>query len=252
MTMIYTPVVIALLIVVIVRIRTGIAIADFTVDPLIVVGGAPVYTGILSTIGGLVWAGTAAVCFFSWAIIRKRPDSGESSSFLLAAAIVTLFLLVDDVFLGHEILYPRYLHIPEVVVYAGYGIVIAGFLAAFRSVILRTDFLLLALSLIAFGSSIVADIIAELERLSIPGMFLLEDGAKMFGLASWAAYFISTCARYIRAGERPARSWPSAVKQFAERGAQQPAAVIVLLEKRLEIVASEDRVRPHAEPRPGP
>lgn len=94
MIAIYTPVALALLIVVIVRIRTGIAIADFTVDPLIVVGGAPVYTGILSTIGGLIWAGTVAICFFSWNPVRTRPQSAPQASFLLAAAIVTLILLI--------------------------------------------------------------------------------------------------------------------------------------------------------------
>ncbi|MDQ3444132.1 MAG: hypothetical protein M3490_11045 [Chloroflexota bacterium] len=202
MIAIYTPVALALLIVVIVRIRTGIAIADFTVDPLIVVGGAPVYTGILSTIGGLIWAGTVAICFFSWNLVRTRPQSAPQASFLLAAALVTLFLLVDDVFLGHEILYPQYLGLHEVVVYAIYGIVVAGFLVAFRTTILQTDFLLLAISLAGFGLSIGFDIIAELETLSITGMFLLEDGSKIFGLVSWAAYFMLTSAQYVQGSVR--------------------------------------------------
>jgi len=201
-TIIYTPVAIALAVVVVVRMRTGIAIADFTVDPLIVVGGAPVYTGILSTIGGLVWASTMAICLFGWATARTWPRSDQSASFLLAAGIVTLVLMVDDVFLGHEILYPQYVGLDERVVYAIYGVMILGFMAAFRAVILRTDFLLLAIALAGFALSIAFDVIAELTNVAVPAAFLWEDGAKLFALVSWAAYFIMTTSQYIQGGAR--------------------------------------------------
>ncbi len=62
MLLVYTLVVIALGIVVAIRITTGIPLANLTRDPLQVLL-APVYIRIIPTIGGLIWAATAAVFF---------------------------------------------------------------------------------------------------------------------------------------------------------------------------------------------
>ena len=189
---------VALGIVVVARATTGIAIADFTVDPLIVVGGAPVYTGILSTIGGFVWSGTFAVCLFSHAVTRNAANRDAIGSFLLAGGWITLMLLLDDVFLFHEIIYPQYLGLPEQLVYTIHGAVVLWFLVSFRRTILRTDFLLLTLALVGFGFSIFFDLIAEINP--YPAQFLFEDGSKIFGLVSWAAYFVLVSARHVMAG----------------------------------------------------
>lgn len=195
---IYTPVVIALGIVVVARVITGIAIADFTVDPLIVVGGAPVYTGVLSTIGGLIWSGTFAVCIFSHAVMRNAANRDANAPFLLAGACITLILMVDDVFLFHEIISPRYFGIPQQVIYAVYAVIVLWFLITFRATILRTDFLLLTLALAGFGLSLLFDLTAGVNP--YPAQFLFEDGAKIFGLVSWAAYFVLLSARHVMAG----------------------------------------------------
>jgi hypothetical protein len=50
-------------------------------DPLAVAGDLPLYTGIVSTITGLVWSSTAAVCLFTAALPDKRLTS-EVRSFL--------------------------------------------------------------------------------------------------------------------------------------------------------------------------
>jgi hypothetical protein len=200
--LIYAPVLIAFAIVMIVRIQTGIAIADFTADPLIAAGGFPVYTGIIATITGLVWAATAGVLFFAWGILRDHATPRVDPGFLLAAAIITFMLMVDDVFLGHEIVYPRYLRIPENVVYAVYGLAVLWFLYRYRSTILRTDYLLLVLALVGFGLSILTDIVYELDLLPIPGVFVLEDGAKSIGVASWAGYLIRTSAQAVSSATR--------------------------------------------------
>lgn len=110
-------------------------------------------------------------------------------------------LMVDDVFLGHEIVYPRYLHIPENLVYAVYGAVILWFLYRFLPAILRTDYVLL-LSLVGFGVSILTDVVYELGLLPTQGVFVLEDGSKSIGVVSWAAYLIRTSAQYVAAGMR--------------------------------------------------
>lgn len=201
--MIYTPVVIALGIVVVVRIVTGIAMADFTRDPLMVVeGDPPVYTGSLSIMCGLIWAGTATVCLFGWSIARTRSAEGTRPSFLLAAGIITIVLFLDDVYLGHEIVYPQYIGLPEEILYSIYGIGIVGFLVAFRSTILQSEFLLLGLALAGFGFSIFMDAIPSSWITSLPGTYLLEDGSKIFGLVSWAAYFTRVSYRYVTSDTR--------------------------------------------------
>jgi hypothetical protein len=203
MLLIYTPVVIALGIVVVARVRAGIAIADFTVDPLIAVGGAPVYTGVVSTIGGLIWSGTFAVCTFSYAVMRNAAHRNANGPFLLASACITLMLLVDDVFLFHEIISPRYLGVPQQLIYAVYAVIVLWFLASFQRTILQTGFLLLTLALVGFGSSLLFDLTAGINP--YPAQFLFEDGAKLFGLVSWAAYFVRVSARHVMSGrENPA------------------------------------------------
>lgn len=196
--LIYAPVAIAFAIIIIVRIQTGIAIADFTADPLIAAGGFPVYTGIIATMTGLLWAATTGIVLFAWFLLRHRTSSGINPGFFLATGIFTFMLMLDDVFLGHEIVYPRYLRIPENLVYAAYGITILWLLWRYRMEILRTDYLLLVLALVGFGLSILTDIVYELDLLPIQGVFVIEDGAKSIGVVSWAAYLIRTSAQSIR------------------------------------------------------
>lgn len=79
--LIYTPVAVAFAIMIIVRLRTGIPIAEFTVDPLIAAGGFPVYTGIWATVIGLIWAGTVGVLLFAWAMVRRHTRAGIDPNF---------------------------------------------------------------------------------------------------------------------------------------------------------------------------
>jgi hypothetical protein len=54
------------------------------------------------------------------------------------------------------------------------------------------------LALAGLGLSIGVDLIASL--VSLPGLYVFEDGAKLFGIVSWAAYFVLVSARRIVAG----------------------------------------------------
>ena len=196
MLLIYTPLVIAFGVVVAVRIRTGIAIAEFTRDPLGFTD-IPVYTGVLSNLGAVIWSGTAAVCFFSYGLIRARSAGGAALNFLLVGGAITVLLLLDDLFMLHEVVFPEYVGVAEDVVYATYALLLLWFLIWFRATILQTDFLLLALALAAIGFSIGVDFIAPI--VSIPGLYVFEDGAKLFGIVSWAAYFVLASAHYVMA-----------------------------------------------------
>ncbi|MGH2561836.1 MAG: hypothetical protein ACRDJH_22465 [Thermomicrobiales bacterium] len=194
MVLIYTPVVIAFAVVVAIRIGTGIAIATFTRDPLAFTE-IPVYTGVLSTLGVVIWSAAAAVCLLSYAVIRNRAAGGASPHFLLAGGLVTVLLLLDDAFMLHEVVFPEHLGVSQKVVYAAHAAVLLWFLVWFRSTILHTDFLLLALALAGFGFSVGTDLTARSTPFA--GLYVFEDGAKLFGIVSWAAYFVMVSAQRV-------------------------------------------------------
>lgn len=177
-----------------VRVQTGIAIAEFTRDPLAYTG-LPVYRGALSNIGAMIWAGAAAICFFTYGIVRARTLGRERTHFLLAAGAITTVLLADDLFMLHETVLPEHFGIPEELAYAAYAVLLSGFLVWFRSTILQTDFLLLVLAFAGFGISVGIDLTAMLY--SLPGLYLFEDGSKFFGIVCWSAYFARVSAQSI-------------------------------------------------------
>lgn len=74
------------------------------------------------------------------------------------------------------------------VVYLGYGLAVSYYLIRFRSTILRSEFLLLAMALLSFAVSIAVDRFGPEDTAG----HLLEDGAKLVGIMSWLTYFFRT------------------------------------------------------------
>lgn len=177
------------------RIFKGIEIGVLTRDPA-QLAGVPVYTGALSNVGVLIWAGTAAVCLYSAALIHRGRRRQRSAAFLFAAGSITTWLLVDDFFMLHEIVLPQYLGVPQEVDYGLMLLALLTFLIGFASTIMGTDFVLLGIALAAFGVSIGSDVFEPHLR-HIVGYYLFEDGAKFFGIVNWSAYFIITSAKEV-------------------------------------------------------
>ena len=136
LTAIYSPTVFALLLLVAVSRRTGIPIAHFTRDT-VAVAEAPVYTGLFSNIGILFWCSTAAISLFSSNISGRGSKQGDFSVFLLVSGLLTSLLLLDDLFLLHEEILPEHLHIPQKLVFLGYGLVMLLYLFRFRTCRIR-------------------------------------------------------------------------------------------------------------------
>jgi hypothetical protein len=156
---------------------------------------APVYVGLLSNIGILFWCASATICIFSFAVLQKNLDDREVLLFLLFSGLMTVVLLLDDLFLYHEEVFPEYLHIPQKAVLAGYGIMIFLYLIRFRKTIIQTEFLVLLFSFGFFGLSIIIDWIPQS---TIPEHHLFEDGSKLLGILSWFAYFTRVCVKQVR------------------------------------------------------
>jgi hypothetical protein len=149
----------------------------------------------LSNIGVVIWSAAAGVCFFTYGIIRARGSGDANPHFFLAAGLITLLLLLDDLFMLHEVVFPVHLGVPEDVVYATHACLLLWFLVWFRSVILQSSFLLLVLAFAGFSVSIGVDLTASLYF--VPGLYVFEDGGKLFGIVSWTGYFVLVSARYV-------------------------------------------------------
>ena len=169
------------------RLVGGIRIDHLTRDPASLTHSS-VYLGFLSTVGLLFWAAAAAVCILGASLVSGSRLQSRLVRFLRASAFLTLVLLLDDAFLVHERVLPRYAGVPQRLVYLVYVLLLVVYLVRFRAVIFETDYFLLGLALILFGFSIVSDLIWDSP---------LEDGTKFAGIVTWTVYFgrvvTSTC-----------------------------------------------------------
>jgi hypothetical protein len=156
----------------------------------------PIYMSAVAYLDYILWGATAAVCLFSYSILRRDKQSAVPPSFLLPAAVLSLLLLADDCLRFHEIIFPKYLHLSEHLPYVIYGLLVLYFLIRYRKTILQTEYLLLLFSLACFGLSEISDRLTDISRVysRIPGATLVEDGAKLLGIVFWFAYF----ARFSR------------------------------------------------------
>jgi hypothetical protein len=191
--------VVLLSVVLFIHVWKEIPIGNLTRDPTSIVG-VPLYTGFLSQIGIFFWSASAAVCLFSVKVLSTQPDSLKFKHFLLVSALLTLLLGLDDVFLLHDEILPRF-GIPEKIVYVSYVGLVLLYLVRFHTVILETEYILLVMAVFFFGVSVALDWF-EPSALG-QYMFLFEDGAKLVGLLSWLSYYFRVGAFAVQQGAAP-------------------------------------------------
>lgn len=180
------------------RTSDKITLSYFTRD-ITAIGHLPFFAGLVSQLGGLLWAATLAICLFTFFILKRGgQEAGSARRFLLQAAILTAVLLLDDFFQFHESIGPDYLHVSEKMVVLAYGIYTLFFLFSNFNEILRSEYLILGLALGLFGLSVAMDGL-HLEDIDMFSGFMneqlsifLEDGLKFVGVATWLVFF----ARY--------------------------------------------------------
>lgn len=179
----FIPAILLIAIIIPVNIITKIAVEKFTRDVAVIVKIQP-YTGMISNIGMVLWSSAAAICFFAF-VYNKQKQNVKFQVFFLFSAIITTVLLLDDLFMLHEMVFPKYLFIPEKITVGVYGISVLIFLYSFRKNLLETYYLPLVLSLIFFALSIGFDFYPWVLKWH----YLLEDGSKFLGIVGWLAYF---------------------------------------------------------------
>lgn len=180
----YAPAFAAILGMIWIASAADVPVAQFTRDPAAVMNG-PFYAGALSNVGILMWCAAAAICFFGASLLQGKFERKAESRFLLTSALFTCLLLVDDLFMLHDLVLPEYLQVRERYVILTYGLLMLGYLVGFRRLILRTEWLVLCLAGCFFAGSIVVD---KLPEDLLPMHHVFEDGFKFLGIVTWMLY----------------------------------------------------------------
>lgn len=150
------------------------------------INNTPFYVGSISMLGVILWSAAASSCFMG-AIIRN--DKSRKFWFLITAGVYTTFLGLDDAFEFHQVLFPKYLHLSETVVYSVYIIYIMAWLIYyFSEIVNETDFPILAAALLCMVISIFPAHILDLN--------FIEDSFKFLGIAFWLTYYARTTIQF--------------------------------------------------------
>jgi hypothetical protein len=158
-------------------------------DPLAVAQSAAtccsMYYGAVSQLGVLIWTATAAICLFT-ALALARLGQLRAAAFPLAAGLLTALLALDDVYMVHEKVFPRF-GLPETLAIGTYVALAVGYVVVFRRELMAGRVPLLAMTLAAFAVSVAYD---HLAVLGVPPSTVVEDGAKLFGITGWAVFHL--------------------------------------------------------------
>jgi hypothetical protein len=161
----------------------GIPLSTLTRDPA-AINNTEAYVGALSNLGIVLWSGAAAICLLCALILRGRPAMREAYGFYLSLGLFTLLLAMDDLYLLHEDVIPRFLRASQSLVYAAYMVIFSGLLLRFARHILGARYLLFGMALFFLALSVVSDILLPASELES----FFEDSAKFLGICFWLAY----------------------------------------------------------------
>jgi len=174
----------------------GIFFETISRDPLQVLNGKP-YVGIISNIGILFWCSTCAVLFYSCLISRIKNGPESETYFLFFSALLSILMLVDDLFLMHDVVFPEFLKIDERVFYLFYGLSVIAIFIRYYKIVLNTDYVLLILAFIFLGLSATTDEVRAMGfRMEHP--YIIEDSFKFLGILAWFSYFARTGYKFVR------------------------------------------------------
>lgn len=174
-----------MVLVVVANLHFGLA-PDVAFRDINAIARAPWYYGVISNLGIVAWVGAAAVLLFAYAVRRIHGLTRTAPSrMLLEFGLLTMLLALDDLLMLHEGLFESTLGISERWVLAAYVLLTATLLVRHRDTILGSEHALLAIALLCFAVSVVLDVFVGDFR----GEYVIEDGLKLAGIATWLAYF---------------------------------------------------------------
>ena len=150
--------------------------------------------GMASNIGVLYWAVGAACCGFAAVVLWGRTGVKPKARMLAQAALLTGFLGIDDLIMLHDSVFPR-LGVPEMVTFGVYGLLGLSYLVMNRRLILQEEpWLFLA----AVGFLVLSlGVDATDNKAQLLWKQLLEEGAKLMGIAGWCVWHIRLAFRAV-------------------------------------------------------
>ncbi len=150
--------------------------------------------GVVSSITILGWTASATLGLFGWAASRHRHGKSNLSAFLLYVGLFNLSLGLDDLFMLHDYIIPKYLGMSEKPLFIGYGCILIGGIVTFRKVILKTDYLIAIIALAFFALSLVVDVFQyRIEAVIGDWRIMFEDGFKLLGVTGFLSYSLKCC-----------------------------------------------------------
>lgn len=177
----------------------GVDVTRLMRDPL-VVAGAPALTGFVSNLGVLLWSAAAGACFVAALGLRRRAGGRVRAEFFAAAGGLTTILVLDDLYQLHEEVIPGLFGRGETLAMLAYVLLTMAFVLRYRRTLLAGEYPLLVVAGGAFAVSIGIDYVGLIgidpESLGSAGQ-VVEDGAKLTGIALWLAYFVRAAAALI-------------------------------------------------------
>lgn len=196
--------------------RTDINPHHLVADPS-EIGFLPEYTGAYSYLGVLALWTAGVLSVLTGVIVRGRGALGRHAGFHISLGLLLGLLAADDLFMLHEwagLLMAEAIGADDVgfmrsrlegVVFAGIGLLWLAWLFGYRRALLRTEYVLLGLGLLAFGASVVLDmstyVFPQLEpdsprrRLFLA---LLEEMLKLAGIFLMLAYTLRMAVDQFR------------------------------------------------------
>lgn len=163
---------------------------------------APVYTGLLSNIGVLTWCISCVICIFTYFLIKPANSHDKKvKAFIGLSGLISFWMMADDLFMLHELVFPQYIGIPEKLVVIAELAWVIFHLVYFRKIILKsTPFKVLSFALFLFVFSLSVDSLPV--QINYSGtqsnwFFILEDGSKLMGIVTWSFYFCTVCYHHI-------------------------------------------------------
>jgi hypothetical protein len=157
---------------------SGASFDEFSRDPAAVLNG-PQYTGYLSNLGVLIWSVGASAALVASAALPR----GTAARLLTAGGGITALMIADDMFLLHEVVYPR-LGIPQPAAAIIYAVLTAAFAWHYRRR-LGSALLLIAGAYGFWGLSATLDTVV-----GVSGSYVIEDGAKFVGIGLWTVMLV--------------------------------------------------------------
>lgn len=164
--------------------------------------------GLISNVGILLWCASATACLFSAAVLWGARASHKTIRAMFWAGVITVVLLIDDLFLLHENIYPGMIGVNEHLVFIFYGVMLLVYFTIFLDVLRRANFHILLICIFCFGSSVLIDLFPdEVQALAEKSTrHILEDGTKFLGIVSWFGYYWEFCYEEVQSVIKQAKA----------------------------------------------